>query len=506
MILPAFSVILFPKVNANSSIVYVNHKNSIGPWLGTIDDPFILIQDAIDEVSEDGFVYIFNGTYKQEISINKSIGLIAFNDQGIIIDGQGFETAITINADNVTVKGFIIENSSYGIRIFDSSDCVIIENTFSNCDYGIYFSESNYNKIYHNNFFNNKENGYDMGNNSWDDGYTSGGNYWFDYSGFDIDKNGIGDIPYNVSNGIAKDRYPLFKPINKAPFIGFTYDPENPATDDYIYFSDQSNDDGYIRSRIWDFGDGRVSADRNPSHKYDDDGIYEIKLRVVDNLNSSNELIREIIVRNVPPSASFSFTPRNPTDIEIIKFTDTSIDTDGNVTYWNWDFGDGNSTSTQNASHRYYDDGIYNITFDVTDDDGSVDTLYQQITIFNVPPSSSFYFIPKSPTTKEVINFTDNSYDQDGSIKKRSWDLGDGTTSNKTSVQHSYETAGEYRVVLTVTDDDGVTNTKIIKIRVTDKGASNEDDYSRNIVLLIVFIVFISVMIGFARYVSKKEE
>ena len=65
------------------------------------------------------------------------------------------------------------------------------------------------NSFYHNNFLNNGQQVYDSAwdnpevsssVNVWDDGYPSGGNYWSDYEGYDLDGDGIGDMPHKIVN------------------------------------------------------------------------------------------------------------------------------------------------------------------------------------------------------------------------------------------------------------------------------------------------------------------
>jgi hypothetical protein len=78
-----------------------------------------------------------------------------------------------------------------------------------------YKFECKNNKIYHNNFINNYQNGYDLcENNNWDDGEY--GNYWYDFEE-EYPKarkkpfKGIWDTPYEISGGNSTDRYPLIK-------------------------------------------------------------------------------------------------------------------------------------------------------------------------------------------------------------------------------------------------------------------------------------------------------
>lgn len=62
-----------------------------------------------------------------------------------------------------------------------------------------------------------------------------------------------------------------------------------------------------------------------------------------------------------------------------------------------------------------------------------------------------------------------SSNDSDGQIVSYQWDLGDGTTSNEASISHTYAAAGVYQVNLTVTDNDGLTNSSTQTLQVTNQ-------------------------------------
>ncbi|MCD6530068.1 PKD domain-containing protein, partial [Candidatus Bathyarchaeota archaeon] len=76
----------------------------------------------------------------------------------------------------------------------------------------------------------------------------------------------------------------------------------------------------------------------------------------------------------------------------------------------------------------------------------------------NEKPVANFTFTPLNPTCLEPIQFTDSSYDPDGSVASWYWNFGDGTNSTEKNPIHTYKNPGNYTVTLTVTDDEGATD------------------------------------------------
>ena len=97
-------------------------------------------------------------------------------------------------------------------------------------------------------------------------------------------------------------------------------------------------------------------------------------------------------------------------------------------------------------------------------------TGYAFITISQVP-IAYFTYEPQNPVVNQLITFNaSNSTDPDGTITNYEWDFGDGNVTNTTEaiINHSYASAGDYTANLTVTDNDGATNTTSKLITVTN--------------------------------------
>ena len=165
-------------------------------------------------------------------------------------------------------------------------------------------------------------------------------------------------------------------------------------------------------------------------------------------------------VTNQDPVAVFS-PPATPYSGVAAPFTDTSSDTDGTVVAWSWDFGDGGASTDRNPEHVYAAPGTYNVRLTVTDDDGATDTTTRSVLVVvppPIPPVAAFA-PPVSPHAGQPAAFVDLSTDADGTIVSHEWDFGDGSTSTDANPVHVYAEPGEYTASLTVTDDDGETDT-----------------------------------------------
>jgi len=174
---------------------------------------------------------------------------------------------------------------------------------------------------------------------------------------------------------------------NKPPTADFTFSPEEPTTRDEIQFTDRSTDpEGELVSWFWDFGDGSGSRERNPTHRYSEPGTYTVKLVVEDGGGLSARKAKQIRVTkgvNRPPQADFAFSPEEPRAGETVQFIDKSIDEDGEVVKWEWDFGDGDISTVQSPSHKYARPGTYSVRLKVTDNEGASDTITKEIVVIS---------------------------------------------------------------------------------------------------------------------------
>jgi len=186
---------------------------------------------------------------------------------------------------------------------------------------------------------------------------------------------------------------------------------------------------------------------------------------------------------NEPPVASFTWEAISPEGARIlvkprtcdfVRFdASSSHDPDGKVTKYEWDWetdGKFDLTTTEPVVEHVFDEpGTYRVTLRVTDDKGATATATETITVVErKPPQADFSFSPVSPTVQDTVEFTDNSRDPDGKIVSWHWEFGDGTTSTERNPTHRYTRKGIFTVKLTVTDNDGLTDTEEKEIEVVN--------------------------------------
>jgi PKD repeat protein len=151
-------------------------------------------------------------------------------------------------------------------------------------------------------------------------------------------------------------------------------------------------------------------------------------------------------------NAQFSYT--KPGDYEF-QFTDESTAYNDTIVSWDWDFGDGATSTEQHPTHTYSSAAYYNVTLTVTGASSAEDSETQQVWAgANQNPTADFTFT----TNNLTVDFTDTSDDPDGTIVSWSWDFGDGNNSTQQHPVHTYAADGTYTVSLTVTDNDALTD------------------------------------------------
>jgi thermitase len=188
-------------------------------------------------------------------------------------------------------------------------------------------------------------------------------------------------------------------------------------------------------------------------------------------------MIEWLLTTPVPPVASFTWTPSIPKVGEPVTFdASASTPNGGTIIKYEWNFGDGETATGKVVSHTYTNSGTYTVTLNVTDSEGLWDIEQKQTQVVQPhSPKAEFTATPETARLGENIKF-DGSASLPGwngthimPIIEYRWDFGDGntTTTSTSIIYHSYKTARNYYVTLTVYAPGATPETDTITHRVT---------------------------------------
>ncbi len=226
-----------------------------------------------------------------------------------------------------------------------------------------------------------------------------------------------------------------------------------------VIFSDKSLGADYWS---WDFGDGNTSTEQNPVHDYNTPGKYTVTLTVTNNASGCSETKTDTlqIIREV---ADFNLT--NPETCRNTPVTFKAINSiRGNISSYNWRFGDGVSITgtSDSVTHKYQNASGYNVTLILKDINGCLDTITKPLAVQVNGPTAIFKSAIPGTCLNNSVNFIDSSFsDGTHAIQQWNWNWGDGKTENFNAApfNHTYSSPGIYTVSLIVTDTKGCADT-----------------------------------------------
>jgi len=378
-------------------------------------DHFDVIQDGIDAVAENGTVYVFNGTYYENVFVDKTINLTGEDRDGTIIDAGGvgdvvnvsahfinltgfnlcncgtdeFDNGLEIHSNNNTIANNMINACFYsGIVVFDSSDNLIINNVFEYLGSAVTMWNSNRIELSNNRIQNNSFYGmniyYSTGclisdNIIKNNGYSG---IHFEQSTSNIVVNN--EIGSNSENGIyfmfqCNDNIVISNDILNSNLKGlYLVDSNNNLIyhNNFVDNSENVNDNGI---NIWynaTLQEGNYYDDYY-GNDADDNGVGDTPYNIP---GGNNQDLYPLGIFNQPPIADFTYTPILPNQGETVQFNATAIDHDGTIVNYTWYFGY-HIIYGKNPTYQFNDSGIYLISLEVKDDNDVTDTVAKSIPV-----------------------------------------------------------------------------------------------------------------------------
>ncbi|HPO12949.1 MAG TPA: PhoPQ-activated protein PqaA family protein [Candidatus Hydrogenedentes bacterium] len=213
-----------------------------------------------------------------------------------------------------------------------------------------------------------------------------------------------------------------------------------------------------IEQWVWEFGDGIISLEQNPTHVYRNVGPYTVRLTVITQ-HGYDTATQNIEVVYKPPIAEFEADNTSPSVDEVVQFTDLSLPGvaptgPADVDRWHWDFGDGKTSTAQNPAHAYNREGTFTVSLTIGSSDlpaTITDTEIKKDYIVVIKaPEPAFSIGSDSPFTRETIPFTNETIPGTETGLTYEWTFGDNSAPvTEENPTHVYSQPGTYTVELT---------------------------------------------------------
>ncbi len=194
-------------------------------------------------------------------------------------------------------------------------------------------------------------------------------------------------------------------------------------------------------------------------------GLYEVEWfnsnGIVDSIQSVFHVATDMILNspNIIWDAAFQVNYISPVIVSFdgiptegfiplsVQFTDQTISSGVAIDAWNWDFGDGNTSSNQNPEHTYINPGSYTVILEVVTGNYTSSFVRENYITAIQPLVAEFIADTTVSLPDHPIQFTDLSL---GSPDVRMWSFGDNNLSFDTNPTHAYQNPGQYTVSLSI--------------------------------------------------------
>lgn len=197
----------------------------------------------------------------------------------------------------------------------------------------------------------------------------------------------------------------------------------------------------------WYFGDGGSANTQNTTHSYSTAGTYLVKLIVTD-INGCIDSVSKNVNAFKIDSVRFNNTR---TGCKSMDFAGLAYAPGLPIGSWHWDFGDGGTASTQNATHNYQWSGNYTVKLVIAGNNNCTDSFTRTIQFIKLDSIK----LNANHTTCFGFDFSGLAFSPLDVISSWQWDFGDGGTANTQNASHTYATINNFTVKLVVTDANG---------------------------------------------------
>jgi gliding motility-associated-like protein len=198
----------------------------------------------------------------------------------------------------------------------------------------------------------------------------------------------------------------------------------------------------------WEFSNGTLSSAQNPTVSFNSPGVYSVRL-IVRNANGIDDIERVNYITVSPsPIADFNADLKLACVPATVTFDDLSSTPTGNIVKWEWEFGDGETSTARNPTHIYKTTGFYTVLLRVTNDQGCSRRIAKSRYIRVVDGVNTNFNFAQSGSCRApfAVNFNNQSSGP-GTIAY-TWNFGNGQSSTATNPTAIFNAPGTYTVRL----------------------------------------------------------
>ncbi len=241
-----------------------------------------------------------------------------------------------------------------------------------------------------------------------------------------------------ITDGCSRDT--VFETINvtPSPIADFTYD-NNVCVNAPLTFNQQATSPAgvFLTGYNWQFGDADSAIGASVVHIYDTTGVFNTCLTATGSNGCANTKCYPITILDKPLVDFTGFD--TCVNTQPIQFTNSS----SGVSFFNWSFGDGNTSVLANPANAFMAPGTYTVKL-IGSNTFCSDTAVHTFVVYPIPtaafnlPNTFLCGLPAQ------VQITNTSVDAQG----YAWDLGNGTSTTATNPVATYNSAGNYAVLL----------------------------------------------------------
>ena len=243
-------------------------------------------------------------------------------------------------------------------------------------------------------------------------------------------------------DSITKNKYII---VYASPVINFKASALTGCFPLNTQFSDVSSaGSGSLDKWQWDFGDGNFDESQNPKHTYNSSGNFNVSLKATNSNGCvTSKTVPAYIHINTGVKADFTNSTSASCSAPVnVNFTNKSTGS-GNLTY-QWNFGDGSTSTLANPTHTYSTSGSYTVTLKSTNSTGCSDVLIKQ-NLITVGDTKADFSIPAIVCAGSPVVIKNTSSPLSVSAI---WNFSDGTKNSSVDAVKVFDQPGNYTISL----------------------------------------------------------